>query len=209
MSVGDTFDVGVINGPRGKAIIVEDDHTAGMRLRMEWTAPPDKPFPIALLIGLPRPQTARKILQETTSMGVSLIIFFDSDKGESSYRQSRLWATAEWKRHLTLGAEQAFTTWLPEVFHFPSLHDALGCPSANTGRYALDVYEAAAPLSSMPTEHAAFNLAVGSERGWSPSERTTLRENGYQLVDLGERILRTETACTVAIAIIAAQMGWM
>ena len=62
------------------------------------------------MIALPRPQTARKILNEATSLGVASIRFFRSEKGEPGYRASTLWTTGEWRRHLVDGASQAFDT---------------------------------------------------------------------------------------------------
>ena len=148
MSVGDRFDVGVVNGPRGKATIVADD-AVGMQLSIEWGAVPPLPMPIALLVGLPRPQTARKVLRECTSIGVSSIGFFASSKGEPSYRVSKLWTTDEWRRHLREGAEQAFTTHLPKVEHFASLAAVVAAACDASVRIALDVYEATVGLGEV------------------------------------------------------------
>jgi RsmE family RNA methyltransferase len=50
-------------------------------------------------------------------------------------------------------------------------------------------------------------LALGPERGWSASERDLLRAEGFQLVHLGERVLRVETACVAAIAVVKAKLS--
>ena len=100
IDVGDRFDVGVVNGPRGKASILSDDSDMGMHLRFTWETDIPQSLPIELLVGLPRPQAARRILRECTSLGVSRISFFQADKGEPSYRQSSLWSTGEWKHLL-------------------------------------------------------------------------------------------------------------
>jgi RsmE family RNA methyltransferase len=50
-------------------------------------------------------------------------------------------------------------------------------------------------------------LAFGAERGWSAAERALLRESGFTFAHLGERVLRTETACLVAITLIRAKLG--
>lgn len=49
-------------------------------------------------------------------------------------------------------------------------------------------------------------LAIGSERGWTESERDLLCGRGFTLCGMGERILRTETAAAAACAITAAAL---
>ena len=49
--------------------------------------------------------------------------------------------------------------------------------------------------------------AIGSERGWTDNERRLLEQAGFVRCGMGERIMRTETAVTVAGAIILNSMG--
>ena len=49
--------------------------------------------------------------------------------------------------------------------------------------------------------------AIGSERGWTAGERKLFEEAGFIRCGMGERIMRTETAVTVAGAIILNSMG--
>jgi len=71
---GDTFDAGLIDGPRGKGTVVAIGAEA-LTLSFAWGAPPPPLDPITLIVGLPRPQTARKILQEATALGVAAMPF--------------------------------------------------------------------------------------------------------------------------------------
>ena len=48
--------------------------------------------------------------------------------------------------------------------------------------------------------------AIGSERGWTDKERKLLEDYGYTKCGIGERIMRTETAATVAGAIILSNL---
>ena len=212
MQKGDRLDIGLVNGPRGKAVILNDASAEELRLKIEWGEDVPKPWPISLLAGLPRPQTARKLLRESASFGLVRIVFFETEKGEPSYKKSKLWSTGEWRRQLAQGAEQAFSTVIPQVSHFPTLRAALNDFAEGQTRIGLDNYESAAALSRYPMDgdekHDCL-LAVGPERGWSAGERDTLRESGFTLVHLGERVLRIETATIAAISIMAAKMGLM
>ncbi|WP_309386540.1 16S rRNA (uracil(1498)-N(3))-methyltransferase [Cerasicoccus frondis] len=207
LGVGDPVYVGVVNGVRGLGKIVEDG-PAGMRLDIAWETQAPVTHPIRLLVGVPRPQTARRVLFEAACLGVAGLDFFQAEKGEASYASSKLWSSEEWRERLWQGAEQGFATQLPEVRHFPKLADALTAV-ATPGQAALDVYEGVGPLSSLNLPEQPTTLAIGAERGWSAKERDLLRGAGFQLASLGERVLRTEAACLASVSVLLAGWGRM
>ena len=49
--------------------------------------------------------------------------------------------------------------------------------------------------------------AIGSERGWTDRERDLFAENGFASCSMGCRVLRTETAATVAMSLILQSLG--
>lgn len=202
---GDSFDAGLINGPRGRGTLLAIE-TAALTLAFAWGAPPPPPEPITLIIGLPRPQTARDILRDATTLGVTAIHFVLTEKGERNYAQSSLWTTDEWQRHLIAGASQAFVTQIPEITRGRPLAETLAAlPAATTQRLALDNYEAAAPLARVrlaPETQVA--LALGPERGWSTEDRVVLRKHDFALMHLGPRVLRCETAVVAALTLVRA-----
>jgi RsmE family RNA methyltransferase len=214
--VGGTFDAGIIDGPRGKATLAAIPPKDGaLSLTFSWdeNEPPPLP-PITLVIGLPRPQTARKNLNEATSLGVPEMHFVTTGRGEPSYAQSTLWTTGEYRRHLVAGAAQAFCTRIPRVTFGKTPAETIAAlatvqPSAH--RIALDNYESPSALS----EHlqgvmcAPLVLAFGPERGWTAPERAELRAANFAFANLGERVLRTETAVTAALALALAHLERM
>ncbi len=205
---GDTFDAGWVNGPKGKATL-RSLSLESLELEFSWGALPPPPDPITLLVGLPRPQTARDILRDASTLGLAALHFVRTNRGDPNYAQSSLWTTGEWRRHLLAGAEQAFATQLPEVSHGQSLTEMLAALPAAGHRLALDNYEARVPLSRVDLDHPPVVLAIGSERGWAPAERDQLRAAGFELTHLGARVLRTETAVIAALAIVRAKLGLM
>ena len=217
--MGDTFDVGLVNGPRGKASLTTINRE-NLSFTFSWGNLPPPLSPLTLLIGLPRPQTARKILQEATALGISALHFIKTERGETSYASSTLWSSGEWRRHLLAGAAQAFCTRLPEVSFGQNLDNLLNALPRPSARIGLDNYESPASLETAlkciacsdtarpsPAETHVV-LALGAERGWTSAERDLLRANNFTLAHLGSRVLRTETACVAAIAIVKSSLGW-
>ena len=204
---GDTFDAGIIDGPRGKAAVVEVRNESLVLSFQPGEEPP--PFdPITLIVGMPRPQTARKVLEEATALGVAAIHFVRTENGEASYATSRLWSTAEWHRHVIDGAQQAFTTRLPAITFDRSLASAITAADSAATRLALDNYESPERLGAIEIATPVV-LAVGAERGWSPRERDVLRDAGFRFAHMGERVLRVETAVASAVALVRSRLGLM
>ena len=205
--VGDTFDVGVVNGSRGKATLKSVTSDV-LVLGFQWTEAPRIADPITLIVGLPRPQTARDILRDATTLGVAAIHFVRTHRSDPSYAQSTLWTTGEWRRHLISGAEQAFDTAIPEVTFTETLGQKLSSLASSSVRVALDNYESPTRLSEtdvMVGPHLI--LAIGGERGWSGQDRDVLRSHGFTFCHLGNRILRTETAVIAALTLLRARLG--
>ena len=210
-NVGGTFDAGLINGPRGKGTLAAIND-ATLTLTFAWGGTPPAPEPVALLIGLPRPQTARDILREATSLGAGALHFFRAEKSEASYAQSTLWSSGEWRRQLITGAEQAFDTRLPAVTHGQTLAEVTATLPRSATRMALDNYESPQSLSAatFPLPGSLTSpvvLAFGPERGWSAAERDLLRANNFTFAHLGPRVLRSETAVIAALAVVRAKLG--
>jgi len=207
---GDVLFVGAVNGPRGKATLLADGPD-GLRLDVAWETRIEPPRPFHVLVGMSRPQTARDLLREGAAFGVAALHFFNAEKGEPSYADSTLWKSGEWQQRLREGAAQAFATHVPAV----ARHDSLAACIQNLNteipaavpRLALDVYEAGAPLSQLAPAAGPVVLALGSERGWSPAERTQLRAAGFALAHLGPRVLRVETALVAGLSVLLARSG--
>ena len=201
-----TFDAGIVDGPQGKAHYRKVTGK-GMVLAFEQVSSKPAREPVTLLIGLPRPQTARRILREASAIGVDAIHFLLTAQGAPGYARSTLWSSGEYRRHLIAGTEQAFSTRLPGISHQMTLEEALVGLEDIPTRFALDNYEARNRLMDAPLSGAPAALAVGPERGWTKQDRTTLQKAGFGLVGLGPRVLRSETAVVGGLTLLRARLG--
>jgi RsmE family RNA methyltransferase len=206
--IGDTFDVGLVDGPIGKGTLDAISATT-LTLTFTWGPPPAPADPITLLLGLPRPQTARDILRDATTLGVGALHFVATERSDPNYAAATLWTSGEWRHHCLAGAAQAFATRLPAVTSNHTLATALAAlPAATTQRLALDNYEATCSLRECHIiSGTSIVVALGPERGWGPADRAALRAHGFTLVHLGTRVLRSETAVIAALTLVRAQLG--
>ena len=208
VEIGSLVFVGFTNGPRARARVTALSEDGSVHLEVVGTEPAPPPLPLSLLVGLPRPHTAKRMLFEAASMGVRRMDFFEAENGEPSYARSNLWQGEAWRERLRLGAEQSFGTHLPEVAMYPDLQTALSAQDASAARAALDNYEASAPLGQvLQSEASEAILALGPERGWSSGERDILRRNGWKLAHLGPQVLRSETALVASVSAAATVLG--
>lgn len=217
---GDSFSAGIIGGMAGTAAITKIGRT-------ESSAPNGKKYkdgyifftftpetdgkhllPLAMIIGFPRPIQLRRLLRDMASLGVSEIHLTGTELGEKSYLQSGIATSGDGRRFLLEGAAQAASTRIPSLFMHSSLKECLAATDLHCPCFALDNKEASRSLSEAlqkkPEKAAA---AIGSERGWTDSERNLLKENGFELLRMGSRVLRTETAATASAALILGAMG--
>ncbi len=204
--VGEDFDAGIIDGPRGKAVVkyIGADF---LDLEFEWA--PDHPAPVGprLAIGFPRPQTSRDILRDATSLGVAELNFISTARSDPNYAHSSLWSSGEWRRHVTKGAAQAFDTHLPHINWQESLIELLDRWAAfGIEAHALDLYDTTGPFNdgvSLPGL-SKIGILIGPERGWAEADRKLLNDRGVARYDLGPRAQRTEIAVAISLGIIHA-----
>lgn len=215
---GDDFTAGIIDGSSGLAHITKIDESAG-QIFFDFTATGDgKPLnPLKMIVGFPRPIQLRRLMRDVAALGVSELHLTGTELGEKSYMQSDL-AQPEKARELLLeGTVQAGSTHVPKVFIHKSLKKCLstlketGSLSLSKGKQnfiCLDNINPKCALGDVSfSKEVPVIAAIGSERGWTDRERELLELSGFIRCGMGKRIMRTETAATVAGAIILNSMG--
>lgn len=209
LGVGDTFAVGLRNGPLGRAKVTHLD-TAQFIFSVEWGERPILPPPVSLLLGMCRPAAARRILQTLPTLGVRRLIMAGGGRSDPAYARSSLWRGGEWCRLLEEGAEQACDTYIPEVVVLDTMEEAVEHLDDVATRIVLDVYATGGWAEASIEREAPACLAVGSERGWTAHERALLASADFIPVSLfGGRVMRCEAAVTVGLALLADKCGWI
>ena len=211
---GDTFTAGIIGGASGVATISSMSEEG---ITFDFTAGGDgKPLTsLEMIIGFPRPIQLKRLLRDIAALGVSKVHLTGTDLGEKSYMQSNLVEHGAAYKMLLDGTVQAGSTHVPELCLYKALDqclEALGTGGkGGSVLLALDNVNPAARLADAVKQGDANRgervvAAIGSERGWTDRERKLLESKGFVRCGMGERIMRTETAATVAGAIILSEL---
>lgn len=212
---GDTFSAGIIEGPAGTATITNIGSQAQDAGDIVFTFEPQsdgKPlFPLHMIIGFPRPIQLKRLLRDMAALGVQSVRLCGTELGEKSYLKASLSDPKEIYKMLLDGTVQAGSTHVPKPYVYPSLAACLDALDEEAAlKLALDNVEPKSSLRAFldknPPKDKAVIAAIGSERGWSPSERNLLESRGYIRLGMGSRIMRTETAATVSASLILSAM---
>jgi RsmE family RNA methyltransferase len=198
--VGDRLRVGRLDGLMGTGQLLRlDADAAELSITLDQSAPGK--LPLTLLLALPRPKMLRRVLQTISALGVPRLVLLNSYRVEKSFWQTPFLEPAAIREQLILGLEQARDTVLPEIIiekrFKPFVEDRL--PALAAGSLGLIGHPGAYPACPRAVDRAV-TLAIGPEGGWIPYEVEKLQEAGLQPVQLGERILRVETAVTALLA---------
>ena len=168
----------------------------------------ESPLPITLLQGIARGEKMDLILQKATELGVSRIIPVNAERTEVKLDAARAEKRiAHWRSVVGSACGQSGRARIPAIDAPQSLAGAAAVLPEQTLRLTLDPL-GEHRLASLPAAPAnGVVIAIGPEGGWSPRDRQQLADAGFQGLQLGPRILRTETAGLAAIAALQARLG--
>ena len=217
---GESFSAGIIGGQAGTAVIkkidVEEKKSSdgkktfkGGKIYFDFKPESDgkKLYPLKMIIGFPRPIQLKRLLRDMASLGVQEVHLTGTELGEKSYLKSDLATKGEAEKFLLDGSIQAGSTQVPKIFIHQTLKNCLEQIDLEGKLLALDNIEPSKSLSCALKEKPQKAIAaIGSERGWTNYERQLFRQNGFELLSMGKRILRAVTASTVAVSLILNSM---
>ncbi|MEM5948074.1 RsmE family RNA methyltransferase [Spirochaetia bacterium 38H-sp] len=188
--------VGVVGGLMGSAFINNITPDC-VELSCTFTDEPPPLLPVRLLVAAVRPIVAKRLLRDLTAAGIEKLVFFPAKLTEKSYLSSNIWKNNNYMEYVLHGCEQGIRTNYPDIQLAPSLKKAIELVSGDI-RFICDENTRQESVSAQISA-GIISLAIGPERGWTEEERDMLLDNGYKNLSLGSGILRTETACHVAL----------
>jgi RsmE family RNA methyltransferase len=180
------------------------DGTVELRCAFDATVP-SRPR-VDLLLALPRPKVMRRLWAQIAALGVGQIILTNAERVERNYFDTHVLRPECYEPLLVEGLQQARDTLRPRV----SIHRQLKVLIEDelNGLFPSGLRLLAQPATEKSLSEAVHQaperilLAVGPEGGWNTFETNLFEAHRFQSAGLGPRILRTDTACVAALAIV-------
>jgi len=213
---GDEFEAGILSsescpdGIRGTGRIEKINLDGSIFVTINGSLPPVPRLRLRMAVSFVRPIQLKRIFRDLSNMGVSAIDLIGTDLGEKSYRDTKLLLDGGAQAALIDGAVQARDTRIPIFSIYDNLDKWLNERPWEKEDKKQAVFTRTGLLLVMDNvrpEGSFFNLspmnrpaiiAVGPERGWSDRERDMFEKAGFLRLSMGQRALRTETACVCA-----------
>jgi 16S rRNA (uracil1498-N3)-methyltransferase len=183
---------------------------ADVELRIDARRDVDRELPFELVVGVSLPKGDRQkwLVEKLTELGVTELVPLETERGVAQptnstlerLKRSVIEATKQCGRNrlMQIARPQAWATWL----------------SCRVGSTAGDLRSpeirrliAHADGTSLATQDfsqsISTRLAIGPEGGFTDAELAAAVAAGWQSVNLGQRILRVETAAVALAAVVA------
>ena len=172
----------------------------------------ESPLEITLLVGLPKGQRWGLALEKSTELGVTRLWPVYTRFGQVQVPDRKVEQRIQrWSRIASGAARQSERALSPEVFAPGALADVL-VKIDEYDALKLVAYAGAAAqhsLGSVLEGQSAQHVVglVGPEGGFHADEIALCQRHGFQVVSLGPRVLRCETAAMVLTALIQHRLG--
>jgi 16S rRNA (uracil1498-N3)-methyltransferase len=167
----------------------------------------ESPFPLTLAQGVSRGERMDLVVQKATELGVARLVPVLTERSivrldeEQSDRKS-----THWRAVAIAACEQCGRNRLPEVALPARLREFLRQPAGDSVRLLLSP-SATQRIEDVPRPAAGATVLIGPEGGLADEEQQLAEEAGYTAVNLGPRVLRTETAAIAALTLLQREFG--
>ena len=205
MEAGDTFLVSLL----GKSDLCElegvDGDTVTARILEEDYQNTELPLQIYLFPGLPKGDKMEFIIQKSVELGVYGIVPTEMSrcvvKLDDKKKKSKV---SRWQSISESAAKQSKRNYMPKVYDVLSYKQALKMASELDLLIVPYENEEGMAATKRVLESLksckSVGIFIGSEGGFDDNEIKLAKEAGGQIISLGKRILRTETAAVTSVA---------
>jgi 16S rRNA (uracil1498-N3)-methyltransferase len=167
---------------------------------------------------LPKGDKLETIIQKGTEAGASVFVPFLSERTIVQYDERKEAKRIErWRKIAKEAAEQSHRSVIPDIITVQSWktllkqfaeYDLVLFCYEEEGRSGGGLRELLSTFKSKVNKvRPKVLVAIGPEGGFSPQEADAAKAAGANLIGLGRRILRTETAALYALACLAYESG--
>ena len=177
------------------------------RIRIEKkVSAPEKKIKIILAAALPKSAQFDEIVDETTQLGVDVIIPLVTERTIAGVKKEKYpQKTERWRKIAVSAAKQSQNPWLPEIRPVSALTEALAYTreSEQSFMFCLDkdtVYLKDLIRKTRPPR--SVSIFIGPEGDFTAKEISLAKASGCRLAGLGDNVLRCKTAAAAVLSII-------
>ena len=193
-----------------------DKRTVTLDIQHQLTDAVDSPLQLTLAQALVKGDKFDLIVQKATELGVTRIVPLITENSDIRKAEERAeQKLARWRRISLEAVKQCGRRRLVELAEPQGFADFCATDQSEM-RWLLaerdgNELSCAPPSNSSPLINSplvsSLSVAVGPEGGWSNTELELAQARQFMLLQLGRRILRTETAAIVAVTLAQARYG--
>ena len=166
----------------------------------------ESPLTTELAIAISRGERMDWVVQKATELGVSKITPLITERVEVKLPADRAAKRiAHWQQVAVSACEQSGRTRLPEIATITPLRTWLEATSSER-RFVLHHRAGTTDAFAGPTP-ASVKLLIGPEGGLTADEISAAQSYQFEALQLGPRVLRTETAPLAALTLFQARWG--
>jgi len=181
-----------------------DRRTTRVRILSREAPGNESPLHLTLFAALLKGEAMDRVMQKAVELGVSRIVPVAAARSEAlpagERRDKKL---AHWQGVIIASAMQCGRAVLPALDEITPLAAVLD--AADGLRWIFSPHHA--PTADAPASADRLGLLIGPEGGFTPDEVAVAQSAGWFIQRLGPRILRADTAATVAIARAQSRYG--
>jgi 16S rRNA (uracil1498-N3)-methyltransferase len=175
-------------------------------------ARPESPLDLTLAIAVLKNEKFDLVIQKATELGVKKIVPLDTERGDVRLRDGTQKRLTRWRRIALEAAKQSGRACVPQIDAPLAFNLILQPAGENQGFTRLMFSERAGRSLSEATnsfgpQPKKIIAVVGPEGGWTDNEIELAREGLWQIVTLGGRTLRAETAAITLVSLLQHRFG--
>jgi len=175
-------------------------------------ARPESPLKLTLAVALLKGEKFDLVVQKVTELGVTHIMPVTTkladirlrDQSDAKKRVTR------WQRIALEAAKQSGRAVVPDVGEPASFAGCVSNASPSSVRLMFSERDGGSLLQAVESQAKpveAVTALLGSEGGWTDEELNAAREAGWEIITLGGRTLRAETAAIAVAALVQHLFG--
>ena len=177
------------------------------------SARPESPLDLALAIALLKGEKFDLVVQKATELGVTRVVPIVNARADVRIRNAEeaKRKTERWQRIVLESAKQCGRACLMEIAAPVTFESLISWPERNDELRLMFAERERASLTglvaSLPSRPGQVIALVGSEGGWTDDEIAQARKQHWEILTLGGRTLRAETAAIAVATLLQHAFG--